>query len=229
MAEKSNDDLLIEEIETLMHYAVDAEELAAAKGVLQKYKDDRKACLLFHEFYASLPEAREEPLMQIVTLRAQKGVHLLGVSTGKHTYLYCCSDEEAALLAECGKPIDQDDILAFFGYASEQELQDACADFASCDDYLPLGAPQQKICPVCLAEEGEYHEFGCPVEVCPWCDGQLSKCNCRFDKLDVDEITEEEQLEAFEEMLEQKGRLSYVEGQAPAYPTAGDDTVHRKK
>ncbi|MEN8257792.1 MAG: hypothetical protein ABFS09_08020, partial [Thermodesulfobacteriota bacterium] len=72
--------------------------------------------------------------------------------------------------------------------------------------------------------EGELHEFGCPVEVCPWCDGQLTSCDCRFKQLGVSEISAERQLDQFQQLAKKKGRIPFdAASQRPAYPTAGDE------
>jgi hypothetical protein len=56
------------------------------------------------------------------------------------------------------------------------------------------------------------------VEVCPWCQGQLSKCNCRFEQLEVDAIDQEEELEDFVDLLTEKGRIPFERQQVPFYP-----------
>jgi hypothetical protein len=74
-----------------------------------------------------------------------------------------------------------------------------------------------------MAAVGEYHLLGCPVEICPWCDGQLSRCGCRFEQLGVDVLEDEEDLEELERILEEKGRIPYSEEQYPSYPSAMDE------
>jgi hypothetical protein len=51
--------------------------------------------------------------------------------------------------------------------------------------------------------------LGCPVEVCPWCEGQLTNCNCRFTQVGVDRFTADCQLDNFIEALEAKGRIPF--------------------
>ena len=39
------------------------------------------------------------------------------------------------------------------------------------------------ICHDCGAKEGELHKYGCDMERCPFCGGQLFSCNCAYEKL----------------------------------------------
>ncbi|PIE35201.1 hypothetical protein CSA56_05145 [candidate division KSB3 bacterium] len=71
-------------------------------------------------------------------------------------------------------------------------------------------------------EEGEYHLLGCVIEICPWCDSQLHSCNCRFEKLETEEIESEEQLKNLLDLLEEKGRIAYSANESLAYPGTSD-------
>jgi hypothetical protein len=79
------------------------------------------------------------------------------------------------------------------------------------------------LCPSCHVAVGEFHTLGCPVEICPWCNGQLTYCNCRFTRLDVDTMDKVEQIEKLLELLEEVGRITYKKEHAPGYPTIGDE------
>jgi hypothetical protein len=70
---------------------------------------------------------------------------------------------------------------------------------------------------------GDYHILGCPVEVCPWCEGQLSRCGCRFEQLGLEALEDEEELEELERLLEEKGRVPYAAWQCPSYPSDKDE------
>ena len=77
------------------------------------------------------------------------------------------------------------------------------------------------VCVDLHAVAGEVHELGCPVEICPWCGGQLIHCDCRFERLGLDAITSEEELLQFEAMLEEQGRIPYSREQRPAFADDG--------
>jgi len=83
------------------------------------------------------------------------------------------------------------------------------------------------ICHDCNCKEGELHMPGCDMERCPFCGGQLISCECRYTKLGFDydwdkefsglpeQIYKEglpEELEyKFELMLDEKGRIPYIQ------------------
>jgi len=39
---------------------------------------------------------------------------------------------------------------------------------------------KEKRCHDCGCREGELHQFGCDMERCPFCGGQLITCNCMY-------------------------------------------------
>ena len=41
-------------------------------------------------------------------------------------------------------------------------------------------------CHDCGAREGEIHHFGCDMERCPFCGGQLASCGCQYGSLGYD-------------------------------------------
>ena len=46
--------------------------------------------------------------------------------------------------------------------------------------------PERAICHDCGAKEGELHNWGCDMEVCPFCGGQLISCGCEYHLLGYD-------------------------------------------
>lgn len=67
-------------------------------------------------------------------------------------------------------------------------------------------------CGDCGVDEGMYHEWGCDMEPCPFCDWQLISCDCARDQLSV---TEDRALTASEDirwrgMVWDKGRIRWI-------------------
>lgn len=48
------------------------------------------------------------------------------------------------------------------------------------------GDKEQATCHDCGAKEGEIHQRGCDMEICPFCGGQLITCSCSYIKLGFD-------------------------------------------
>ena len=84
------------------------------------------------------------------------------------------------------------------------------------EEYEPSPA-DPALCPACQTTVGEYHILGCPVEICPWCSGQLTRCNCRFTWLEVENIDRESQIEKLQERLDAEGRIPFAKEHSPAY------------
>jgi hypothetical protein len=205
---------LIEEIKLFIQYSVPENEIESATALVDRYNNNSFIIRLFREYYSSLPEVREEAVLRIAKLIDQQGVHLFVVSTALYSYLYAVSADHVLLLGEYRQEVDSE-ILSFFGVASQDEFLKLCPLVDDLEEYVES---EKKICPVCGVPEGDCHLLGCTVEICPWCQGQLSNCNCRFQQLEADDISDEEQLEKFIDLLEAKGRIPYQKSQAPAYP-----------
>jgi hypothetical protein len=220
---------ILDEIALLIQYAVGAEDKEIAHAVVQKYRDNHVALQVLRDFYLSLPEAREEPLTRIVRIDMRQGVFLLGVRARAHEYIYFATEEDAGCLGEYREGIGDPEILAFFGYTSNESFLEIHPTFAEFADLDTMRNEEGGVCPVCRVAIGEYHHLGCPVEVCPWCLGQLNRCNCRFDQLEKEEIIDDEDLARFEKLLQEKGRVCFEADQAPSYPSAGKDLKKKKK
>lgn len=208
---------LIKEIELFIQYGVPENEIKEAVALVHRYRNNAFVIRLLREHYSSLPEAREEAVRRIARLIDRQGIHLFVVSTADFSYLYAVSAEQILLLGEYQKEVDLE-VLSFFGFQSQEEFLKVCPMVEKLVEYPAVKGIEKELCPACGVADGNFHLLGCTVEICPWCEGQLSYCNCRFEQLETDEIEDEEQLEKFKGMLEAKGRIPYQKNQAPAYP-----------
>lgn len=229
MQKKSELQATVEEIELLIKYAVGEEDRVVANALVEKYRNNRVALHVLQDFYGSLPEAREEPLTRVVLIDMRQGLFLLGVNAGVHEYIYLATEEDARCLGEYQEGIEHQEILAFFGYSSKESFARLYPTIAGFEDFDAIRKKESTLCPVCSVAEGENHHLGCSVEVCPWCLGQLSRCNCRFDQLQKEEIESDEDLALFEVLLQEKGRICFEAGQGPSYPAAGNAMRSGKK
>lgn len=74
-----------------------------------------------------------------------------------------------------------------------------------------------RICHDCGAKIGEFHQPGCDMEECPFCNDQLISCGCGYDILGIDSSQEpvysqgmnDEQSEALDKLLREKGLIPY--------------------
>jgi len=213
---------LRKDIEFLMLYAVPAEQAGAAESLLEKYAADIIALNLLYSFYVHLPEGRDDSVIGLRLVNRRQGVFLLCVSTcnGMH-YLYLANNEAAHIIGTVAEGIVARELLDFFGYADNSEVLALTGKIEMLQEYEPY-TPDSKLCPSCQVAEGEFHTLGCPVEICPWCKGQLTYCNCRFTKLNIEAMDKVSQIEKLGELLEEAGRIAYKMEQNPGYPTMDD-------
>lgn len=211
-------------IHKAMVHSVPEEMRAAAEDVLDIYNEDRIGLTLLLEFYSSLPEVREDWIREIRLINRQHGIFLLAAFTGHEKYQYLVSSEGIEFQGRLSDGFLTDELLDFFGYDSAEAFKEVCDTFSTLPLYEPLQLDED-ICPACHAIAGEYHELGCPVEICPWCGGQLIHCDCRYDKLGLDAISSEEELRQFEALLEERGRLPYSREQRPSFVDDGPNIV----
>ena len=188
-----------------------------ANQFLGVYAGDFFALGIIKDYYQTLPNAYEEALIKISVLEEREQVFLMLLSTTNHHYFYVTNDDESLFLSEWDKGLDDKQLLNFFGYTDSKSFAKAHSDMAKCREYLPLERMDEELCPSCGVKTGSMHTLGCPIEVCPWCGGQLNHCNCRFEQLDVEAFTDEMMLDKFATKLEQKGRVSYAKEQRPTF------------
>ncbi|MDH4321952.1 MAG: hypothetical protein OEV73_10705 [Desulfobulbaceae bacterium] len=212
-----------EAIILLMQYAVPAEQMHEARQLLDRYQSDIVAANLLHAFYSYLPEGLDDGVRELRLLARRQGAFLLAAVTFHATYLYLATADKAEYLGDSKEGVWDEEVRTFFELGSREAFLKKTATITDFPLHIP--APHdEELCPACAAADGEEHILGCPVEICPWCGGQLTGCHCRFEQLDRDHLLGERELAALEEKLKEKGRIPYDSGKhRPAYPTAGDD------
>jgi len=208
-----------EEIELLICYAVPVEDQTTAVDFLGRFREDLFVLEVIKDFYRTLPDAREEALVRISVPEEKEQVFLFLLSTAEHHYLYLTNNEGGVFLGEWEQGLLDKQVLSFFDYPDSEAFKKEHKSMEACREYVPLERLNEDICPSCGVKSGALHTFGCPVEVCPWCSGQLNHCNCRFEQLGVEELSDETKLEELEEKLEKKGRLPYAKEQRPTFMT----------
>jgi hypothetical protein len=213
---------LVEEVKVFIEYSVQQTEKKTALQTLAAYEENHMALKVMKDFYARLPKFREEAIASVSRIVSRHDAYLLDVETQNFQYLYFFRDEQPHYLGEKKDGIGDDDVLQFFGYADNRDFLKT-VDKRS-NEYADLKGKPHHFCPACMVGEGEIHLLGCPVEICPWCDGQFNMCNCRFEQLGIDEITEESELDRLEVILNEKGRVPFSADHAPSYPIGGMET-----
>jgi len=196
-------------IALLMEYAVPEEHRQEAMALLDKYAGDRVALNLLHEFYSFLPDAADDAVLSLRLLARRQGLYLFWAVTAEADYFYLSSPEETTFLGRLSEGIWDADVLAFFGITDREAFQNALGSPEDFPSYEPASADLSR-CPACAVVEGEYHVLGCPVETCPWCGGQLTRCNCRFEQLDAEEIDSEDQVELLRQKIGEAGRIPFT-------------------
>lgn len=210
------------ELDVLVEYGVPTKQQKQAKALINKFGHDPLALNIFHSFYSSLPDAVEDCIEELALLERHLGQMLFRVKTTLSSYFYLVNNDKAEY-GGSEKDGLHEDLLNFYGFGNQDNFEKKFGKFDELEPYSP-DFINSKVCPACYCLEGELHEFGCPVEVCPWCDGQLANCDCRFQQLGVSEIHSDRQLDTFQQLAKKKGRITFdAASQRPAYPTAGDE------
>lgn len=211
-------DKLLSEIKQFIRFGVKREEIDQAVEFAENCVGDASLMRVLYRHYSELPEAIEQPIVRIETLFCRQGVTLYLVMSPVESHFYLLSTDHVLWLGLSDQEVDRD-VLNYFNLDSQKSLQNRVAEVqAGSTSGDEIKGVIRGVCPACGVVEGEVHLLGCVVEVCPWCDGQLSQCNCRFDQLGVKEITTEEELDRFEEILDAKGRIPFTNDHKPAYP-----------
>ncbi|MDW7772727.1 MAG: hypothetical protein SCH71_07530 [Desulfobulbaceae bacterium] len=211
-------------IRDLMEYSVPEGRIPEAADVLDIYREDRLALDLLEEFYSFLPDAVNDWIREIRLINRRQGIFLLDVVTEDREYVYTVSSEGVEFQGNLAEGIWDPDLLSFFGYNSREKFLQVCESSDEFVIYEPPGS-DVNICPACHAATGELHELGCPIELCPWCGGQLVYCSCRFDQLEVDSLSSEQDLLRFEDILNSQGRIPYGPEQRPSFADEGPGLI----
>ena len=213
-----------EEIALYIRYGVVEDELPQALEMLERYGSDFFGLTLLRFYYTGLPDPHGEALRRIVLITHREDLFLFALSSSNYTYLCLVdSQQQAVWLGEFSSGVVDPELLDFFGFKDVEAFRAFCPDLSICPDYQPISSAASEYCPSCFVKAGEVHHFGCPVEICPWCDAQLSHCACRFEHLGVEALDDEEQLEQLEQLLNAKGRIPFAREHAPSFPAAGSD------
>ncbi len=212
-------------IRQAMEYAVPQGAYSRAEDLLDIYYEDSIGLNVMYEFYSTLPEAKEDWIREILVVAREGGIFLLSAMTGNEKgYLYLVSREGIEFQGRLTDGFLSTELIDYFHYENEEAFAEACLRPDAMEAYQPLQVDDD-ICPACHALTGEIHELGCPVEVCPWCGGQLVHCDCRFEKMEVEAITSEKDLVRLEALLEERGRIAYSPEQRPSFADEGPGVV----
>lgn len=217
---KQSDRKIVAEIGIFIQYSVMESEQQVAESTLASYREDSNALRVMRDFYARLPECRQEAVRKVSNIVERRDASLVSVDTRNFEYLYFCSDTEVLYIGEKKEGIGDSAVLRFFGQSADKEFYVKADDDESGSDRK---AGTKIFCPSCGVAEEAYHLLGCAVEICPWCDGQLTYCNCRFEKLGVEDIDDERMLDRLEILLYEAGRIPFFVDQAPSYPSGGEE------
>ena len=211
-------------ITTAMEYAVPEEGREAAEDLLEIYREDRIGLTLLQEFYNFLPGAQEEWIRELRVVNRLQGIFLLAARTESHHFLYLVSSEGIEFQGKLEDGFLVQELIDFYGYENMAAFIESCTPFEALPIYEPLQVDGE-ICPACHAVVGEVHELGCPLEICPWCGGQLIHCDCRFEQMGLDGLTSEAELDQFEALLEERGRIPFSPEQRPSFADDGPGLV----
>jgi len=212
-------DQRLADIKLLMQYAVPPENLRKAAALVEKHATDRVSLNIFHTFYSYLPEGLEDAITVLRLLDRRQGTFLVCASTGLADYLYLATSEQAEFLGSLAEGIWEEEVLAFFNLEDREAFRKKYSDLSAWPVYVPVHL-HHDLCLFCHVADGEFHTLGCPVEICPWCGGQLTSCGCRFTLLNRPDLKSESQLEELLALLNKKGRIPFsAEEHRPAYPT----------
>ncbi|OQX20761.1 MAG: hypothetical protein BWK76_00155 [Desulfobulbaceae bacterium A2] len=201
-------------VQGLLAYVVREEEQERARELFERYRDDGMAMELLFTHYSMPPGREDGAVVDLRLLGHRRGLFLLAALGEDEGHIYLLSSEGAEYLGPLADAEPDAELIAHFGPELPQRLRE---DSELLPVYQPPGG-DSATCPACHCRCGELHELGCPVELCPWCGGQLVHCNCRFEQLGR-EFIDDEDLEDLEQLLEQRGRIPFAPEHRPGFLT----------
>jgi len=208
----------IDEIRTYLSYSVPAGFLDQALALLDTVAHDPIGRGILGDFYKNLPDAREDGIRTLRVLGNSQGIFLIATQTFyEHCYLYLAAPSDIRLVGPPDACLAEQELFSFFAITPPESSATFDETIAAAPAYTP-SIEVHDHCPVCFAATGAYHSFGCPVEVCPWCQGQLTACGCRFEKLQLPQLETFKECENLLELMNKKGRIPYTPRQRPGYP-----------
>lgn len=208
----------VDEIKTYLGYSVPTGFLDQALSLLDAVAHDPIGRGILGDFYKNLPDVREDGIRALRLLGNSQGIFLIATQTFyEYCYLYLAAPGDICFVGPPEACLADRELFAFFAITPPESSAAFDETIAATPVYTP-SIEDHDHCPVCFAATGEYHSFGCPVEVCPWCQGQLTACGCRFEKLQLEQLAGLEECESLLVLAKKKGRIPYAPRQRPEYP-----------
>lgn len=208
----------IDEISAYLRYSVPPAFLDQALTLLTAVAHDPIGRGILGDFYKNLPDAREDGIRALRLLGKSQGIFLIAAQTFyEHCYLYLATPGDIRFVGPPDACPANQELFSFFSIIPPESNTAIDETIAAAPSYTPpMKDPDH--CPVCFAATGEYHSFGCPVEVCPWCLGQLTDCGCRFEQLRLQQLKTCKECDNLLKLVQKKGRIPYAPQQRPGYP-----------
>jgi len=198
----------LSDLDLLIDFATPQEHRQEARALVHSYEGDSMALHVFHSFYSFLPEGQDDAVVSLRFIAAKDGIFLLCLSSLLDHYVYAGDHEKAEFLGPLRDGIWEEEVHRFFGTTREGFLK-RFGKVETLSVYEPISTNDDR-CRICYVFSGEFHRLGCPAEICPWCGGQLTYCNCRFDQANLPPgASAEDRIDQLTRALARKGRIPF--------------------